>query len=207
MAIPESYDALTVARQLVLIGAPPSSSEDADAIYLSPLHLQKLLYYCQGWGLALLGRPLFHQPLYAWKYGPVERDVYNLLKGRSNAVMPHEFPPVGKPLTATASALVEMVWKEYIRFTPSEIVEKTHREPAWLEARAGLPTGAHSDAVLSHDTMHKFFTSQAVALTKTKPGYPTITAAEIWAAEEAFELSGYHTTPAAEFQAQLLNEC
>lgn len=201
------YDALAVARELVLIGAPVVASEDADAIYLSPLHLQKLLYYCQGWGLALLGRPLFDQPLYAWKYGPVERDVYNVFKGRSDAVMPHELPLPSKPLSSTAAALVEMVWKEYIRFTPSELVEKTHREPAWLEARAGSPTGAHSDAVLSHTTMREFFTAQAAALMKNKPGFPAFTAAELWEAEEAFEMSGRKTTPAADFQAQLLGEC
>ena len=203
----QHYDALTVARELVLIGAPATSSEDTDAVYLSPLHLQKLLYYCQGWGLALLGRPLFHQPLCAWKYGPVVRDVYDLFKGRSSGVLAEQIPVTGTPMAITPAALVEMVWREYIRFTPGELVAMTHRETPWREARADLPEGAHSDAVLSHATMREFFTAQAAARMKNKPGFPAITAAEIWAAEEAFELSGRRTTPAADFQAQLLEEC
>lgn len=207
MTSQQHYDALTVSKDLVLIGAPEAASENADAVYLSPLHLQKLLYYCQGWSLALLGRPLFHQPLCAWKYGPVVRDVYDCFKGRSRGVLPHEIPSTGVPMSTTTAALVEMVWREYIRFTPGELVEKTHREPPWREARAGLQEGAHSDAVLSHDTMRTFFTAQAATLIKNKPGFPAFTAAELWADEEAFEQSGRRTTPAADFQAQLLEEC
>ena len=207
MATQEHYDALTVARELVLIGAPVTSSEDADAVYLSPLHLQKLLYYCQGWSLALLGRPLFHQPLCAWKYGPVVRDVYDLFKGRSSGVLAEQIPVTGVPMAATPAALVEMVWREYIRFTPGELVAMTHRETPWREARADLPEGAHSDAVLSHATMREFFTAQAAARMKSKPGFPAITAAEIWAAEEAFEQSGRKTTPAADLFAELMEAC
>ena len=207
VVLQQHYDALTVSRELVLIGAPATASENADAVYLSPLHLQKLLYYCQGWSLALLGRPLFYQPLCAWKYGPVVRDVYDRFQGRSSGVLPQELPSVGGPMATTPAALIEMVWREYIRFTPGELVEKTHREQPWREARAGLQDGAHSDAVLSHETMREFFTAQAATLMKSKPGFPVLTAAELWAAEEAFEQSGRETTPAADFQAQLLEAC
>jgi uncharacterized phage-associated protein len=207
MAVQQHYDALTVARELVLIGAPATASEDADAVYLSPLHLQKLLYYCQGWGLALLGRPLFCQPLYAWQYGPVVRDVYDLFKGRSSGVLPQEFPSVGGPMATTPAALVVMVWREYSRYTPGELVAMTHREPPWREARANLPEGAHSDAILSHTTMREFFTTQAAAFMKNKPGFPAFTAAELWSAEEAFEQSGRRTTPASDLLAKLLKAC
>ena len=43
----KTADALTVARQLVQLGAPNSTGEDAgeaDAVYPTPMHLQKLLY-------------------------------------------------------------------------------------------------------------------------------------------------------------------
>ena len=207
MTSQQHYDALVVARKLVLIGAPASVSENADAVYLSPLHLQKLLYYCQGWGLALLGRPLFHQPLCAWKYGPVVRDVYDLFKAQSRGVLAGQIPVTGAPMASTPAALVEMVWREYIRFTPRELVAMTHREPPWREARADLPEGAHSDAVLSHATMREFFTAQAAARMQNKPGFPAFTAAELWAAEEAFEQSRRKTTPAADVLATLLKAC
>ncbi len=110
-------------------------------------------------------------------------------------------------MAATPAALVEIVWKEYIRFTPGELVDMTHREPAWREARAGMPADAHSDTVLRHATMRHYFTAQAAARMKTKSGFPAFTAAELWAAKEAFKLSGRRTTPAAEFQTQLWSEC
>lgn len=44
--------------------------EDAGDV-LSNLKLQKLVYYAQGFALALLERPLFSEPLVAWQMGPV----------------------------------------------------------------------------------------------------------------------------------------
>jgi uncharacterized phage-associated protein len=38
--------------------------------------LQKLVYYAQGWTLGLTGRPLFPEPLEAWKKGPVSRALF-----------------------------------------------------------------------------------------------------------------------------------
>lgn len=35
----------------------------------------------------------------------------------------------------------------------------THREPPWLEARAGLPTDAPSNAIISKLTMKAYFKS------------------------------------------------
>lgn len=203
MAGLKHYDALTVARELVLIGAPADAVEEAEAVYLCPLRLQKLLYYCQGWGLALLGRPLFRQPLCAWKHGPVVCDVYSLFKGRSDCVRPDQIPSTGEVIDRTSASLVGVVWREYSRYTPRELVEMTHREPAWKQARGGLPADALSDAVLDHGTMRDFFAAQAAAPVGSKPGFPSLTVAEVWAAEEAFERSGRRTTSAADFRAEL----
>lgn len=48
--------------------------------------LQKLLYYAQGIAVALTGSPIFNEPIYAWKHGPVVESVYQEYKlfGRGN---------------------------------------------------------------------------------------------------------------------------
>ncbi len=48
--------------------------DDEDSI--SNLKLQKLLYYAQGFSLALTGKPLFNDQIKAWIHGPVVPSVW-----------------------------------------------------------------------------------------------------------------------------------
>jgi uncharacterized phage-associated protein len=52
---------------------------------VSPMKLQKLLYYSQGWTLALTGELLFNEQIEAWKWGPVVRTVYGEFREFGNS--------------------------------------------------------------------------------------------------------------------------
>ena len=53
----------------------------------SKYKLQKLLYYTQGFHLAIYGVPLFEEKLIAWEHGPVVKEVYDKFKEfGSNAI-------------------------------------------------------------------------------------------------------------------------
>ena len=134
------------------------------------------------------------------------RDVYEAFRGRRDGIRPEDIPASAGSLTETEASLVEIVWREYSAIPTRELVERTHREPAWLEARAGLPADSPCDTPMSLDTMRKHFEAEARKRTTAKPGYPAIPPAEVWAAEEAYEKSGRVGTPAAEFFAGLLGE-
>lgn len=43
---------------------------------LTPMKLQKLVYFAQGWHLAVRNRPLIDEQVEAWKFGPVVRTLY-----------------------------------------------------------------------------------------------------------------------------------
>ncbi len=43
---------------------------------ISNLKLQKMLYYMQGFFIAVFDKKLFEEPIEAWQYGPVVRAVY-----------------------------------------------------------------------------------------------------------------------------------
>ena len=154
-------DVMTVADFLIRLGVDPDHPERSDLV--SPLRLQKLLYYAQGLSLAVLGRPLFPDPIIAWKSGPVVSAVYHQYEGWGpRGVEPDaQTPP---PLPAVERQLLRMVWAEYGRYSGAHLAEMAHREPAWREARGALPPDATCDTALSLDTMTRFFGDKVRAL-------------------------------------------
>lgn len=197
--------ALDVAKHLIRVGYDPDHPEES--VHICPLRLQKLLYYCQGWSLALLGRKLFDEPIQAWVEGPVVRSVYDRFKGSRSPIEPST---IGEPegmLSQTEAALVEMVWKEYGSYTPRELVAKSHNEPAWSEARGNLLPSQRSTARLSDETMTFFFTKMARSRSIKRPGFPEIDPCETWRAEEKSENSQSRPKSASEVFSSLLREC
>ena len=177
-------DARDVARHLVRMGYSPESPDES--VLLCQLRLQKILYYCQGWSLALFGEPLFHQPIEAWKKGPVVKDVYDLFAGKKDGITPKEAGAPSEIMPPTVADLIEMVWREYSKFLPGELVKMTHDEPAWKEARIGVEPEESSSNVLSPETMKAFFADVArKAVPKSK--YPMPDPADVWRAELEYE--------------------
>ena len=60
-----------VANFILILG---NQYDDGDPI--SPLKLQKLLYYCQGIHLAAYDCPLFDEDIEAWEHGPVVVSIW-----------------------------------------------------------------------------------------------------------------------------------
>ena len=55
---------------------------------LTHLKIQKLLYYADGINLAITGKPLFEDKIYAWPHGPVIKNVYEKLSSNgSNEIL------------------------------------------------------------------------------------------------------------------------
>jgi uncharacterized phage-associated protein len=52
---------------------------------ISPLKLQKLVYYAHGWWLAMKGQPLIKERIQASQYGPIVRSLYEAFKGYGNS--------------------------------------------------------------------------------------------------------------------------
>jgi uncharacterized phage-associated protein len=151
------FNARDIARHLIKVGYVPDAPEESTLI--APLRLQKLLYYCQGWSLALLGRPLFGEQIQAWRHGPVVPGVYEMFKGTRTAITPEIAGEPEAPLGEAEESMIRMVWSEYVG--QPDLVGMTHREPAWIEARAGLPDGERCSNELNHETMRKFFRAEA----------------------------------------------
>jgi uncharacterized phage-associated protein len=146
--------ALDVARYLIHL-ASPEETEDADC--LSPLRLQKLLYYAQGWHLAAYGTPLFTGRIEAWTYGPVVREVYqNFRDYRCQGIPPNQgWEPDN--LSARQKAFIRSVWEEYKRYSVTALIDMTHSEAPWRTARGPLGPSEGSDAEITPESLRSFF--------------------------------------------------
>lgn len=47
---------------------------------ITPMKMQKLVYFAHGWHLAIFGTPLIQEEVMAWRYGPVISPLYHGFK-------------------------------------------------------------------------------------------------------------------------------
>lgn len=106
------------------------ADEDAgDAI--SNLKLQKLVYYVQGFSLALRGRPMFNEKIIAWQHGPVVPELYHKYKdnGSLGIPIPEDFDP--SKISVEDRRLMDDVYDVYGQFSAWKLRNMTHEESPW----------------------------------------------------------------------------
>ena len=122
-----------------------SEPEVGDSI--SNLKLQKLLYYIQGFSLAIYGKPMFKEDIVAWEYGPVVKEVYyKFNKFGSDAI---KIPENNIELTKNEKSLIIDVWKVYGQFSAWKLRDMTHNEIPWKETKR--------NEIISHAVLKSFF--------------------------------------------------
>ncbi|HUY09744.1 MAG TPA: type II toxin-antitoxin system antitoxin SocA domain-containing protein [Candidatus Dormibacteraeota bacterium] len=142
--------AVDIAKYLLFVASRDGKEGSQRAELLTPLKLQKLLYYVQGFHLALLNRPAFEEEERAWTHGPVVREVYDLYKGsRATGIEPPKAPP---ELPVDTMGVVEEVSEVYGQFSAWRLREMTHETPPWKDARRG--------SVIAHEAMREYFLTQ-----------------------------------------------
>jgi len=133
--------AIEVARAILKLSEP----EIGDSV--TNLKLQKLLYYTQGFHLAIYNKPLFEENILAWEHGPVVREVYTAFNQHGSAAIP--VPEEEVNLTQTQKDLIVEIWKVYGQFSAWRLRDMTHNEAPWQET--------DRNNVISHDILKSFF--------------------------------------------------
>ncbi|MBC7951661.1 MAG: SocA family protein [Rhodospirillaceae bacterium] len=121
---------------------------------ITNLKLQKLLYYVQGWHLAVNGGGLFEDDVQAWPYGPVVPEIYHAFKMfGSGAILPtSDLKAAEGQLPETTRRLIDQVWERYGAMTGLELMRKTHKEAPWLNTPEGRS--------ITPETMRDFFVQE-----------------------------------------------
>lgn len=156
----------TTERLLDIQIVEPQSKMDVTVDYLlsrcrdiTPLSLQKALYYAQGFFYAFYRTYLFTENCEAWVHGPAYPKIY---RRYSN----YCFDPIDSVDEVDASALsgeeqllLDSIVKHVCCYSGKTLEAFTHTETPWVLARAGLPADASSNRPVTKESIGEFFTS------------------------------------------------
>jgi uncharacterized phage-associated protein len=120
---------------------------------MTHLKLQKLLYYCQGFALVLLGKPLFENVIEAWPHGPVVVDVYHKFKKWENGIIEAAGSGTVSALTDEERGLIDEVYEVYGGCSASRLRNLAHNEAPWQNAID------RSDPTITNRALLDFFPS------------------------------------------------
>ena len=144
----KQINALQIARYLV-------ASAHQKGTALTNMEVSKLLYYTQGWFLALYGQPLFQEKIRAWKQGPVVASVHGHFEhyGRHPINPSEEAHDISEPVRLHLERIVETFGKA----SASHLKAMTIAEQPWIKAREGYPPHESSDTEILVKDMREYF--------------------------------------------------
>ena len=118
---------------------------------LDELKLHKLLYFAQREALAIAGTPLFKEPFFGWKFGPVCRKVRSNYSPDSHSMASDDI----RPLSAQSKYLIDNIIAQYGEYASWKLSELSHKEISWRNARQGLSPDQNGNRQLSLDDIRK----------------------------------------------------
>ena len=129
-----------------------SKTDEEAGDVISNLKLQKLVYYAQGFTLAVTGKPLFDEQIEAWQHGPVVPDLYHRYKDHGAFGIPAPTNVDFSKFPAEIKEILDEVYDVYGQFSAWKLRNMTHEEAPWKNTEIG--------DVISLDLMHKYFKTQ-----------------------------------------------
>lgn len=136
---------------------------------ITPLALQKALYYIQGFYFAFYQTFLFPEDCQAWVHGPVYRDIYFRYRD-------YRFDPIEKADTFDVSvfssgekAIYDSVINNICCYSGKVLERFTHNESPWLTTRGDLPVTAPSDRIIEKALIGDYFRAVKIKYNMVNP--------------------------------------
>ena len=125
---------------------------------ITPLKLQKILYYAQGYHLAYYDKELFSEDFQAWAHGPANEEIYEKYKdyGFNSIPSPNEEIP---EMEDSKCDFLNDIWQTFGIYDGKYLEEQTHKEKPWIEARKGYAPGEKCQVIITKESMKEFFKS------------------------------------------------
>lgn len=146
--------------------APTTAQQVADYIIafaneagspITNLKLQKMVYYAQGYYLALAGKELFQDKIEAWVHGPVVSELYHKYKE-------FRWQPINVDVNAPVISkeirnFLDLVIETFLPMDAFQLERMTHNETPWLNARVDLEPTDICNREITLSDMKEYFTT------------------------------------------------
>jgi uncharacterized phage-associated protein len=127
------------------------------AIAISPLKLQKLAYYCQGYFLATHSQRLFEDEIKAWKHGPVVDTLYHEFKQYGDGIIPHQETSTFFALSDENQKMIDYVLDNLGQLGAWSLRNKTHNESPWVDTYC---QGSGNGSIIKDELMKNYFVQE-----------------------------------------------
>jgi uncharacterized phage-associated protein len=152
--------------------------KEQEKINLSPMKLQKLVFFAHGWHLGWEKRPLISEDFQAWPYGPVAPSLYKAARGIGEGkIVSFLIDPL--TLSSTTTSLpydlhedsendLETVWNEYKYIEAVKLSGMTHAKGSpwriiydyYKEIGEPIPR----DCVIPRESIQKYYEDLAAEM-------------------------------------------
>lgn len=124
---------------------------------ITPLALQKLLYYCQAFYKIFNGEFLFSNDCEAWVHGPVYRNVYERYKNHGYNPIEENIDYKDIELTEFEKEVLDSVIINLGCYSGKILEKMTHIEMPWRTTRKGLSANEPSDRIIDKHLIIEYF--------------------------------------------------
>ena len=124
-------------------------SYDGQLDDVTNLKLQKLLYYAQGYSLALYDEPLFNEDIMNWDHGTVVPCIYHEFKCFGNQIIQSTPNFDMTKFSQQVKNVLELVCRDYAKYSGWNLREMTHNESPWINTKR--------NEVITQDSIKSFF--------------------------------------------------
>lgn len=126
---------------------------------ITPLALQKLLYYVQGFCYAFINQFIFEENCEAWVHGPVYKDIYFKYRDYRFDYISASETVDDLNLTVLEKTIIDSVIKHLSCYSGKVLEAFTHAETPWLDTRGDLPSSVSTDRKIEKKLIADYFTA------------------------------------------------
>ena len=128
---------------------------------VTPLALQKILYFIQGIYMVKFDKPLFKEDCMAWIHGPVYKEVYDLFKDfKFNPIEDNRFVILKErfeELNEQEKMVIDLVINTFGKYSGKVLENITHNEEPWKNARNDYEPLQPYKEIISKEEIKNYF--------------------------------------------------
>lgn len=129
---------------------------------ITPMKLQKLVYYAQVWWSAEHDDALFPETIKAWAQGPVVPPLFQAHKGRAS-IDHTAIQGDASALSSEERSAIDEVLSFYGSFSAQYLSQLTHHEPPWRQAHEVGEKEGHASPTISVAAIRAFYRGRSPA--------------------------------------------